>query len=364
MRIESGVIGMESARRYQSSRIQNNRFVLKDYSKERTSNNTYLSKENAEMDEPQDEVTGQAVSEDAGEIISWEERVSVLNRGRIAVRDSQSTTAAQFHYYSTQYIFMLLFGERVRSIYTEDMFTGDMSNGANMQTATLEFTPMKQATFVSESYYEETENVLYKSQGKVTTADGREITFNLDLGMSRSFREYYREEYDMSQLQRVCDPLVINFDGNVANLSDQKFFFDIDADGKEDEISNLAAGSGYLALDKNNDGIINNGSELFGPQSGDGFGDLAEYDEDGNGWIDENDSVWNKLKIWCRNEKGENELYTLAEKGVGAICLQKAATDFALKNEKNQAKGFIRSTGIFLYENGNVGSVQHLDLAQ
>ena len=58
MRIESGVIGMESARRYQSSRIQNNRFVLKDYSKERTSNNTYLSKENAEMDEPQDEVTG------------------------------------------------------------------------------------------------------------------------------------------------------------------------------------------------------------------------------------------------------------------------------------------------------------------
>lgn len=364
MRIESSVIGMESARRYQSSRIQSNRFMLQDYSRERTSNNTYLSKENAEADVSGEEVSNKATQADTDGVTSWEERISGLNKARITVRESGNTAAAQLHYYSTQYIFLLLFGERARSIYTEDMFSGNMSGQANMQTATLEFTPMKQATFVSESYYEETENVLYKSQGKVTTADGREITFNLDLGMSRSFREYYREEYDMPQLQRVCDPLVINFDGNVANLSDQKFFFDIDADGKEDEISELAAGSGYLALDKNNDGVINNGSELFGPQSGDGFADLAEYDEDGNGWIDENDSVWNKLKIWCRNEKGENELYTLAEKGVGAICLQKAATDFALKDTKNQAKGYIRSTGIFLYENGNVGSVQHLDLAQ
>ncbi len=364
MRIESSVIGMESARRYHSSRTENNRFMLQDYSRERTSNNTYLSKENAEADTSGEEVSNKTTQADTDSVTSWEERISSLNKARITVYESRSTTAEQFHYYSTQYIFMLLFGERVRSIYTEDMFTGDMSGRANMQTATLEFMPMKQATFVSESYYEETENVLYKSQGKVTTADGREITFNLDLGMSRSFCEYYREEYDMSQLQRVCDPLVINFDGNVANLSDRKFFFDIDADGKEDEISELSAGSGYLALDKNNDGTINDGSELFGPQSGDGFGDLAEYDEDGNGWIDENDSIWNKLKIWCRNEKGENELYTLAEKGVGAICLQKAATDFALKDTKNQAKGYIRSTGIFLYENGNVGSVQHLDLAQ
>ena len=93
----------------------------------------------------------------------------------------------------------------------------------------------------------------------------------------------------------------------MANLTDQKFFFDIDADGKKDEISELAAGSGYLALDHNNDGKINDGSELFGPESGDGFADLAEYDDDGNGWIDENDAVWKKLKIWCRNKKGENE---------------------------------------------------------
>ncbi len=362
MRIESSVIGMESARRYRSSRTENSRFRLQDYNNERQKNDLQLSRENVK-----EEKTGadKRAEESAKERVdSWEEKISAFHKEKISIRESSVSTAAQFHYYSTRYIFMLLFGERLGDIYKEDIFAGDINGKAAGQSATLEFMPMKQVSFSREGYYEETENVYYKSQGKVTTADGKVINFNLELGMSRSFREYYKEEYNIAELQRVCDPLVINFDGNVANLRDQSFFFDIDADGKKDEIHELASGSGYLALDKNNDGMINDGSELFGPQSGDGFGDLAQYDEDGNGWIDENDSVWNKLKIWCRDEKGENMLYTLADKGVGAICLQKAATNFALKRNDNSDKGYIRSTGIFLYENGNVGSVQHLDLAQ
>ena len=364
MRIETSVIGMESARRYQSSSTQISRFALQDYSGERNKKNLSMSQEDFRETEP--EVTKETAAYKNEEMhkIVWEEKIATLKKSNMALRETSVSTAAQFHYYSTRYIFMLLFGERAGDVYREDLFAEDMDLTKSSQHATLEFTPMKQVSFTRENYYEETENVLYRSKGKVTTADGREINFNLELGMSRSFREYYAEEYNIAELQRVCDPLVINFSGEVAKLTDQKFFFDIDADGTKDEISELAAGSGYLALDQNNDGTINDGSELFGPQSGDGFGDLAEYDEDGNGWIDENDSVWNKLKIWCRNEEGKNELYTLAEKGVGAICLQKAATDFALKNTDNSNKGFIRSTGIFLYENGNVGSVQHLDLAQ
>ena len=353
---------MESARRYQSSRTENSRFRLQDYNNERQKNDLQLSRENVK-----EEKTGadKRAEESAKERVdSWEEKISAFHKEKISIRESSVSTAAQFHYYSTRYIFMLLFGERLGDIYKEDIFAGDINGKAAGQSATLEFMPMKQVSFSREGYYEETENVYYKSQGKVTTADGKVINFNLELGMSRSFREYYKEEYNIAELQRVCDPLVINFDGNVTNLRDQSFFFDIDADGKKDEIHELASGSGYLALDKNNDGMINDGSELFGPQSGDGFGDLAQYDEDGNGWIDENDSVWNKLKIWCRDEKGENMLYTLADKGIGAICLQKAATNFALKRNDNSDKGYIRSTGIFLYENGNVGSVQHLDLAQ
>lgn len=95
-----------------------------------------------------------------------------------------------------------------------------------------------------------------------------------------------------------------------------------------------------------------------------GFEELAAYDEDGNGWIDENDAIFNSLKIWCKDENGNDRLYSLAEKGLGAICLQNISTDFSLKNAKNETNGIIRNTGIFLYENGVAGTIQHVDMAR
>ena len=220
---------------------------------------------------------------------------------------------------------------------------------------------IKTFSFSRQYYHEETENTGFATQGTVKCADGREINFNLNVTMSRSFQEYYEENVRMMEVS-MCDPLVINLGGDIAELSDQTFLFDLDGDGQKDEINRLGAGSGFLALDKNGDGVINDGNELFGTKSGNGFADLAAYDTDRNGFIDEGDEIWHKLKIWVMDENGEGQLYSLAEKGVGAICLQNAATDFAITDENNQAKGRIRNTGFFLYENGGAGSVQHVDM--
>lgn len=237
---------------------------------------------------------------------------------------------------------------------TNSNTNGNMILGSNLKV--LKYQQM--------SWQKETEQTAFSTTGTVKTADGREISFNMDIGMSREFQQYYEEDITLAQFQ-MCDPLVINLDTNIAGLSDQKFYFDIDADGEMDEISQLKSGSGYLALDKNGDGTINDGNELFGTSSGNGFADLAKYDEDGNGWIDENDSVWNQLKIWCKDENGKDVLYRLADKGVGAICLKNTSTDFTLKGETSgQTNGAIRNTGIFLYENGNVGTVQHVDVTK
>lgn len=136
-------------------------------------------------------------------------------------------------------------------------------------------------------------------------------------------------------------------------------------EGTADRISMLKSGSGFLALDKNGNGKIDDGSELFGTQSGDGFADLEEYDIDKNGWIDEADEIFDKLRIWIRDENGNDRLIKLKEAGVGAICLKNADTQFSLNSRySNRTNAYIRKTGIFLYENGGVGTVQHLDLAQ
>ena len=154
---------------------------------------------------------------------------------------------------------------------------------------------------------EETESTTFSTTGKVVTSDGREISFDVNVGMSQSFYQE-NEMYFSNAAADLCDPLVINLDVPTACVTDQKFYFDLDCDGTEDYISTLGQGSGFLALDKNQDGVINDGSELFGTQSGNGFYDLSTYDSDGNGWIDEADEIFDKLRIWTTDANGNSQL--------------------------------------------------------
>lgn len=215
----------------------------------------------------------------------------------------------------------------------------------------------------SSQFTAEAEATTFSAEGIVQTSDGRSISFNVDLEMSREFMQA-TEFVTKDTVQIMTDPLVINMDVASAEVTDQKFYFDIDSDGKEDEISRLGAGSGFLALDKNGDGIINNGSELFGAKTGDGFGELAEYDKDGNGWIDENDEIFSSLKVWTKDSDGNDRLLSLKEADVGAIYLGNTSTEFSLNNAiTNQTNAQIRKTGIYLRETGGAGTVQHVDFA-
>ena len=208
----------------------------------------------------------------------------------------------------------------------------------------------------------EAETTTFSTKGTVTTADGRSIDFNVEAVMSREYMAY--SGFTVRESTALIDPLVINLDGNPASVSDQKYYFDIDADGIEDDVSLPSAGSGMLALDNNGDGKINDGSELFGPTSGNAFAELAEYDLDGNGWIDEADAIFSVLKIWSIEEDGTERLVSLKDSGVGAICLKNVVTDFSLKDAiTNATDAVIRSTGLFLFEDGTAGTAQQLDLA-
>ena len=211
--------------------------------------------------------------------------------------------------------------------------------------------------FVSES-----ESVAFASSGMVKTQDGRSIDFNIEVSMSRAFTSQINTLTTQNYIK--TDPLVINLDTDIGSVTDQKFLFDLDSDGDEEEISFAGKGSGFLALDRNGDGRIGDGSELFGTKSGDGFKDLAAFDEDGNGWIDENDSIYSKLKVWTKDEAGNDYLINLKDADVGAIYLDNADTQFSLKDGINRLNGEIKKTGIYLHEStGAAGTLNHVDLA-
>ena len=372
MKIDSGTVGMESVGSYRASNITVRRFSITDYLENLTQGNDSLNAaigENTENAGNTEENRSGEQTEDTAKTVpslqDWQTRFQA-GTAKVSMRSSVGQTYTDIREQTIRYIFELLFAARRnqlnRWLRSNGFDTENLQEVQSVQPHTL-VTNVKVLSYSQETYFEETESADFSAVGTVKTTDGREINFNVNVGMSREFQEYYKEDMELASFT-MCDPLVINLDTDAVQLQDQTFYFDIDADGEQDEISRLGAGSGYLALDKNEDGIINDGSELFGTVSGNGFADLAKYDEDGNGWIDENDGVWDKLKIWAKDENGNDVLYRLTEKGVGAVCLQNVTTDFAQKGSGGQTLGAVRNTGVFLYENGNVGTVQHVDVAK
>lgn len=379
LKIDSAAIGMESARSYHASKTTVSRFVITEYQANlagmaTTTDGNALGNAAGENTETDEKNSNEALAQEKPTLEEWQNRLE-KSTARLKVRSESSTTFTNIQQHTIRYIFDLLFGSW-KHRFNDWLKEQTESNSATSETDLIQpgqlqaqdsdsflVGNLKVLNYVQESWRTEEENTSFSTVGTVCTGDGREIHFNVNVGMSRSFREYYRNNLEVASFQ-FCDPLVINLDTDVAEMSDQNFYFDIDGDGEKDQIAQLNGKSGYLALDKNNDGMINDGRELFGTESGNGFADLEKYDEDGNGWIDENDEIWSKLKIWCKDENGKDVLYRLADKGVGAICLQRADTDFTLKGMEGQTKGRIRNTGIFLYENGNVGTIQHVDVAK
>ena len=160
--------------------------------------------------------------------------------------------------------------------------------------------------------YSETEETGFHACGKACTEDGRTIDFNVNILMSRSYMEYMNVRIP-TMADALFDPLIVNIGSDTADVRDQTFKFDLDADGCEDEISMLGKGSGFLALDKDGNGKIDDGNELFGTKSGDGLGEQR--------------------------------------------------TEFTLGGADGYRDGVIRSTGVFLRESGGAGTIQHVDLS-
>jgi len=209
------------------------------------------------------------------------------------------------------------------------------------------------------SHYEY-EALSFSAQGTITTQDGKTIEFSSKLNIQREFFEQQSISIRAGDAVKI-DPLVLNFNGTAADLQDTRFEFDLDADGQTEQIALLSSGNAYLALDKNQDGQVNNGSELFGPTTGHGFDELAQYDQDGNQFIDQADSIYNQLRLWFRDVNGQEQLIGLGDKNVGAIYLGHINTPFELQ-QNQQTLGDLASSGIYLNENGTTGFIQQIDL--
>jgi hypothetical protein len=238
------------------------------------------------------------------------------------------------------------------SIQTESSQEGSFQVGAGVRVEVFSLLTQKSS-----------EALTFEALGQVTTEDGRSIDFMLALDYQRSISSEQVNQFVGNR--NLIDPLMINLNGGAVEFTDLTFEFDLnsdgDPDGKTEQIAQTASGSGFLVFDKNQNGEVDNGSEMFGPQSGQGFAELSAYDDDGNGWIDENDAIYAELGVMSFSAEGR-EMESLMDAGVGAIFLGSVASNYDVNTESGTFVGEISQSGVALAEDGRTLLVQEVHL--
>lgn len=282
----------------------------------------------------------------------------------------QNVKMARFQFSLLQAIIEKLTGKSI-DVYDAQELSANIEKIENGNSKIAQLNPNKSVTatpsagfgliYRNESAYFESDKIDFSIQAKVITNDGEEIDIDVEVQMSRELLLTDEVEIRGGDA-RLIDPLVINFDGRGIELGQRSFNFDLDFDGEKDQIAFTRQGSGFLAMDSNENGYIDDGSELFGPATGSGFDELAEYDDDDNMFIDEADEVYGMLKVWTKDEQGNDYLLALGEAGVDAIFLGYVGTSLKLVDEKETVVGQLTGSSFYIDDNGEAGLIQEIDL--
>ena len=166
--------------------------------------------------------------------------------------------------------------------------------------------------------------------------------------------------------ESTTSPLVIDLDGNGVETTTEEdgVYFDHDNNGFAESTGWVGKDDGLLVRDLNNNGQIDNGTELFGNNSvlssgekaANGFEALADLDSNNDGVFNSSDAAWNQVKVWKdANQNGEvdsGELLTLEQAGVSGINLN-YENETTTDENGNQHK----QTGTFIKTDGTTGSI-------
>ena len=174
--------------------------------------------------------------------------------------------------------------------------------------------------------------------------------------------ESLRGFFSAAEASAFMSPIMLDLDGNGVNstsLSNSGAFFDLDANGFAENAGWVSAGDGLLVLDRNNNGRIDSGRELFGnttvlangQTAANGFEALSELDTNSDGTVDASDSSFADLKIW-KDANGDgfsmpDELIALADAGVQSIGVGYTDSNFVDSggNQHRQVGSFTRADG-------------------
>lgn len=189
----------------------------------------------------------------------------------------------------------------------------------------------------------------------------RSVSASAQVDVEIRFEFYMEDRRIRAEVEgAMSDPLVLDLDGNGFDLTSYEtdgVRFDIDGDGRIDRTGFVGPGDGLLALDRDGNGAIDDGGELFGDQHGaaNGFAELSKFDDNGDGAIDRKDAVHFRLLVWQdldRNGKSSpGELRSLADHGIERLDLASRERDETVNGNR------LARSGAFYTSDGRPGGL-------
>jgi len=174
----------------------------------------------------------------------------------------------------------------------------------------------QQANFSIDFEFSQTETFNLESSNSVeNTRISISLTRETQFSFSASFESANNEK---------SDPLILNLDQSDFEFEpDHSVSFDLNADGRLDKMIGLSSANAFLSFDKNQNGIIDNGAELFGDARGavDGFADLARYDDNADNQIDAQDKIFSSLLLLSFGADGFQNLRPLETENIQRLSL-------------------------------------------
>ena len=156
-----------------------------------------------------------------------------------------------------------------------------------------------------------------------TSAATQSFSFNIQL----EFEFSAQIQVTAAEVQQA-DPIVLDLDGDGIELTSyaKGARFDLLGNGTPVNTAFVTGGDALLAIDRNGNGTIDSGKELFGEQNGaaHGFAELAKLDSNRDGVINRLDDDFDKLVLFRDNGNGrteEGELISLEQAGIAEISL-------------------------------------------
>jgi hypothetical protein len=236
-----------------------------------------------------------------------------------------------------------------------------VTSPTNLEQISIDDQSFQRGDYLSvEQWQSHEQHLNYQVKGVLNIND-QVLSLNYSFSLSNTHESYSKVEMSAAALK---DPIILQFGSQGLGRIEGHKSFHINQDNTVDALPLFSGDVGYLVYDKSQNNQADDGSELFGPQTGQGFLELTALDSNKNGFIDAEDEQFEQLYLWQPSEDNSQaeQWLSLKEAKIQAISLSTSTTPFDFYDQQGKIEAQLRQSSFSISDNGIGRGVHQVDV--